>query len=52
MYQSYSPNNYKESKEMLVQLTGHDHNLKKNFDESVWVAITVNLGPQTVTFKH
>jgi hypothetical protein len=52
MYESYSPSNYNESKDMLKHVVGHHPRLKTNFPGGVWAATTVNLGPRTVTYKH
>jgi hypothetical protein len=37
---------------MMQRLKSHDSKLVMNLEDGAWAAITVNLGPQTVTYKH
>lgn len=36
----------------LNAILERDHRLKRNFPNSVFAAMTLNLGPQTVTYRH
>ncbi|KAI0717867.1 hypothetical protein C8T65DRAFT_571344 [Cerioporus squamosus] len=36
----------------LNEVLRRDHSLKHNFDKTVFTAMTLNLGPQTVTYCH
>ena len=50
--QLFAPRLYKFYSSTLDSVCANDPNLKRNFEKSVFAAMTINLGPQTVTRKH
>ena len=50
--QLFAPRLYKFYSSTLDSVCANDPDLKRNFEKSVFAAMTINLGPQTVTRKH
>ncbi|KAI4293793.1 hypothetical protein K525DRAFT_144738, partial [Schizophyllum commune Loenen D] len=51
-FANWAPRLFAYYSEMMEKLFKSDPTLRRNFKKSVWACITINFGPQTVTYKH
>ena len=51
-FQLFVPRLYKFYDSILTSVCSHNPKLKRNYDNNVFAAMTMNLGPQTVTRMH
>ncbi len=48
----FAPRMYKTYGRVLDEVLGRDELLRRNFKNNNFAAMTINLGPQTVTYRH